>query len=586
VAVLEWCLQKVEAFREEIEKVVFQYVPTHKRLGTSSFNDLISFKKESIDKEVHHLIESLSEINVIIIALEDKQDPEYRKTLISKKGIKEEELSVHIASKPLEMENPLKNTESSEAKAKRLELDDWIEKKGFVESEITNVNSSIALRTIAIEEVTSLKRDIENKVKNLSEFIIEKAEIANNLKIDLNTVVKVDVDYKLLDDQISLLSSLNITENSYLDVVELNINVPYEKLNLTSQLELCTNKITLIQAEFSGEQAVYQKYLEELRVWDKTGKELLGDKNTLDSLENIKDRIDFIDQRLIPEIEKYRGNRLLISRQIFNKKSEIKNFYDEIKFEINSQLSSSKVTDLEIASTFHTEAEFKESILRNILQNKAGSFYGSLDGSVLLQESLISIVDWNNPTSINTFLISIIEYLENDKRVNNRGTCQNTFIGSNTRSRIELYNYLFSLSYLNPFYDLQQNGKELDQLSPGEKGALLLVFYLVLDKEDIPLIIDQPEDNLDNNSVAKVLVPFIREAKKKRQIILVTHNPNLAVVSDSEQIIRVSIDKENGNVFDFISGGIEKSAIKDEIVNVLEGTIPAFTLRKDKYQII
>ena len=121
--------------------------------------------------------------------------------------------------------------------------------------------------------------------------------------------------------------------------------------------------------------------------------------------------------------------------------------------------------------------------------------------------------------------------------------------------------------------------------SRGEKGALLLVFYLVLDKEDIPLIIDQPEDNLDNNSVAKVLVPYIKEAKSNRQIIMVTHNPNLAVVSDSEQVIKVSIDKENGNVFSFVSGGIETPFINKEIVEVLEGTIPAFTSRKDKYQI-
>jgi ABC-type lipoprotein export system ATPase subunit len=105
-------------------------------------------------------------------------------------------------------------------------------------------------------------------------------------------------------------------------------------------------------------------------------------------------------------------------------------------------------------------------------------------------------------------------------------------------------------------------------------------------KEDIPLIIDQPEDNLDNNSVAKVLVPYIKEAKKKRQIIMVTHNPNLAVVSDSEQVIKVQIDKENGNSFSFVSGGIENCAINKEIVEVLEGTIPAFTLRKDKYQIV
>jgi len=66
---------------------------------------------------------------------------------------------------------------------------------------------------------------------------------------------------------------------------------------------------------------------------------------------------------------------------------------------------------------------------------------------------------------------------------------------------------------------------------------------------------------------------------------MVTHNPNLAVVADSEQVIKVNIDKENGNRFTFISGGIEHAEIKNQIVGILEGTIPAFSLRKDKYQI-
>ncbi|MFI8034275.1 AAA family ATPase, partial [Acinetobacter sp. ABJ_C3_5] len=159
------------------------------------------------------------------------------------------------------------------------------------------------------------------------------------------------------------------------------------------------------------------------------------------------------------------------------------------------------------------------------------------------------------------------------------------YIGSVTNNRFELYNYTFSLQFLDAYYDLQNHGKSLDQLSPGEKGALLLVFYLVPDKEDIPLIIDQPEDNLDNNSVAKVLVPFIKLAKKKRQIILVTHNPNLAVVADSEQVINVSLDKQNGYKFNFISGGIENKTINQQILEVLEGAVPAFCLRKDKYSI-
>jgi predicted ATPase len=79
--------------------------------------------------------------------------------------------------------------------------------------------------------------------------------------------------------------------------------------------------------------------------------------------------------------------------------------------------------------------------------------------------------------------------------------------------------------------------KELSELSPGERGTLLLVFYLLVDKDDIPLVIDQPEENLDNQTVYELLVPCMKEAKRRRQLFMVTHNPNLAVVCDAEQII-------------------------------------------------
>ena len=148
---------------------------------------------------------------------------------------------------------------------------------------------------------------------------------------------------------------------------------------------------------------------------------------------------------------------------------------------------------------------------------------------------------------------------------------------------LEFYNYLFGLQYIQNKYELVSDNKTLEKLSPGERGALLLIFYLLLDLRDIPLVIDQPEDNLDNQSVASVLVPFIQAAKKRRQIILVTHNPNLAVVADSDQIIHVKINKEERNLVEVKSGGIENAEINDSIVTILEGTMLSFRKRDEKY---
>ena len=136
---------------------------------------------------------------------------------------------------------------------------------------------------------------------------------------------------------------------------------------------------------------------------------------------------------------------------------------------------------------------------------------------------------------------------------------------------------------MNVEFNLKMGNKPLNKLSPGERGAVLLVFYLLLDKKDIPLVIDQPEDNLDNQSIADILVPFIRKAKKKRQIIMITHNPNLAILSDTELVIHVAIDKKNQNLFSYTSGGIENRQINKEIQDILEGTPRAFRIRDNKY---
>ena len=87
---------------------------------------------------------------------------------------------------------------------------------------------------------------------------------------------------------------------------------------------------------------------------------------------------------------------------------------------------------------------------------------------------------------------------------------------------------------------------------------------------------------MDNQSVYKRLVPCIKEAKKRRQIIIVTHNPNIAIACDAEQIICSSIDKKDNHI-EYKTGGIEDCSIRETVVNILEGTMPAFELRKLKY---
>jgi predicted ATPase len=95
--------------------------------------------------------------------------------------------------------------------------------------------------------------------------------------------------------------------------------------------------------------------------------------------------------------------------------------------------------------------------------------------------------------------------------------------------------------------------------------------------------LDQPEENLDNETVVSLLVPVLNEAKQRRQIIMITHNPNLAVVCDAEQIIYSVFDRKAGSKISYFPGSIENSTTNKHAVDVLEGTKSAFDNRGSKY---
>lgn len=191
--------------------------------------------------------------------------------------------------------------------------------------------------------------------------------------------------------------------------------------------------------------------------------------------------------------------------------------------------------------------------------------------------------DFSTPKGVVLFIAEVLNALNTDITGSGKKVDISKQINS-SYTLVDVYNYLCKAEYLDVEFNVLFNGKDLNtnEFSPGEKGSLLLIFYLLIDKSEIPLIIDQPEENLDNESVYTVLVPHITDVKKKRQIIIVTHNPNLAVVCDAEQIIYAEMDKKKNSIT-YKSGSIEDIEINSRIVDVLEGTMPAFSKRDSKY---
>ncbi len=119
--------------------------------------------------------------------------------------------------------------------------------------------------------------------------------------------------------------------------------------------------------------------------------------------------------------------------------------------------------------------------------------------------------------------------------------------------------------------------KDTTSLSTGQKCTAILPILLL--DSDNPLIIDQPEDNLDNRFIFENVVKSLRRVKQQRQLILVTHNPNIPVLGDADQIVVLDSDGERSRLIK--EGNVDRC--KEEIVTLLEGGAEAFQKRGERY---
>lgn len=149
--------------------------------------------------------------------------------------------------------------------------------------------------------------------------------------------------------------------------------------------------------------------------------------------------------------------------------------------------------------------------------------------------------------------------------------------------------WLFSTDHISVRYEILYDGTDIRKLSPGTRGIVLLLLYLALDDaDDRPLIIDQPEENLDPKSVFDELVSLFIAAKSKRQVIIVTHNANLVINTDADQIIIAeAIPPSDGGLpsFTYVAGGLEDAGIRKVVCDILEGGEKAFRERARRLRV-
>jgi hypothetical protein len=149
--------------------------------------------------------------------------------------------------------------------------------------------------------------------------------------------------------------------------------------------------------------------------------------------------------------------------------------------------------------------------------------------------------------------------------------------------------WIFGTDHIAVRYEISYDGVDIRKLSPGTRGIVLLLLYLALDDaDDRPLIIDQPEENLDPKSVFDELVALFIAAKAKRQVIMVTHNANLVINTDADQIIVAEAGPHpSGGLppIRYLAGGLENATIRKAVCDILEGGEVAFRERARRLRV-
>lgn len=524
-------------FNQELRKVIYSHVPEPDRLEKDSLDSLLEHLTGEIDDAIEILKSQLKEKNQQIANIEKRLTSGYREQLLNQLAEKKAELTTHENSKP-EIVNP-PNTEDVNNQATK-QLDGLKVYISETEKDISEAKKVISANAIKATSAGKILEKLTNFESQYKEFKRQLTIDLEDFGISFDSIVTLKIERKPVEEKVTL-------HNKNRQTAENSIDSNLEG-SLNNKLFNLQNQFHKLQNELDEPSRLYEAYQSKLQSWENARLELVGDPSKVGSVTYFEHQLSELEE--LPSIlTKARVARLKLVEEVYSKIQSLAEVYRKLYAPVQNFSSDNDISKETFALQFDVsivDQGLEQNFFDWVARNVTGSFYGSEEGQKALKK-IVEQYDFNNWEGVQAFLDDLRDHLEFDKR-------QSTTTPSRTETQLRkgkeldaFYDFIYSLDYLRPRYVLKLDDKELSQLSPGERGALLLIFYLLVDKATIPLIIDQPEENLDNQTVYQHLVNAIKQAKNRRQVIVVTHNPNLAVVCDSEQIICCSIDKKNGN---------------------------------------
>ena len=425
------------------------------------------------------------------------------------------------------------------------------------------------------------KNEITKEIKRYEDFIQSITSEQNKKKLETYKI-RVDELNKIISRQTKIAQQYEKNEafveetNQTIKVwneklKELGVSVPLIDIQPTQKYikEVLLPKLQVRQKEI---ESAIQTTRNEFKDYKGDLSALLSNvssyQNKLSELQKEKEQIEAEEKRykiIATETFKKLGDKIVVS--IDNFKTLIDEKWNDFKGVSSLNPSKKELLDIILKDDLKVEAEviFDKDKLYSLLIDR-------LDGRSYSIEKLQNIIGINTMDDYFDFICQKREV--------------HTFSEGKIREdlRRQLLYVLFKrfTDFISVGVKVLLNGKPITKLSYGQQGTIYLRLQLAANLYSETIIYDQPEDDLDNEFISDELISIFKTLKKFRQIIIVSHNANLVVNSDSEQVI---VAKNTDGILSYSSGSLEDPFINSEVCRVLEGGKKAFEERERKYRL-
>jgi len=555
----------------EIERVIFNVHPRDDRLGASSFEELLELRLEGSRQKRRRNQETLQKTTSNLT--EERTRKAGLPALVKEREEKEK------ANEQDKRDRKMLVPRGNEARAKRLE----------------DVSQAAEQKRLQIERAKRRRQTLLHLKEDIADFRTRRApDILDQLKherLDIGlseadwNAFKVDfvgdVD-KLLAERLDQAKAIVVklqgpaeTDPQTEEAADPNVPLIVDGVDLDQQtLDLLDREVTRLNQLVGADKTKVKRYA---TLTDKITKSEVALGKLDEQIKCAREADARIQELILQRRSAYSG----VFEAILEEEQELKALYAPTQARISSDIGS--MARLSFSVKRHVDIERWAIAGEDLLDLRSGPFRGR--GQLLQAAKGTLLPVWQSGSAVDAAnaLQDFVRANEDNLKAHKP---ENIEFREWARS---ISDWLYGTNHITVGYSLQYDGVEIEQLSPGTRGIVLLLLYLSIDAEDDrPLIIDQPEENLDPQSIFDELVTRFREARKRRQIIIVTHNANLVVNTDADQVIVASCGRHRLGQLPEITyecGGLENPHIRQRVCEILEGGEKAFRERAKRLRV-